>query len=165
MDPISTTRERLVDIWNSQFGKERHLKVRWLMNPNEEPQRGVEIVEQSGVIVDVRPLADWQSDDVWPVIATPPLINCHTHLEFSSISELLTPSNPFPDWIRSLMQWRREQPENPSRPAIELGMKESRAAGVAAIGEITTGNSGTCHHAIPKMIRAPPWCHSAKPLD
>ncbi len=109
------------------------------MNPNEEPQRGVEIVEQSGVIVDVRPLADWQSDDVWPVIATPPLINCHTHLEFSSISEPLTPSNPFPDWIRSLMQWRREQPENPSRPAIELGMKESRAAGVAAIGEITTG--------------------------
>ncbi len=39
------------------------------------------------------------------------------------------------------MQWRREQPENPSRPAIELGMKESRAAGVAAIGEITTGGT------------------------
>jgi cytosine/adenosine deaminase-related metal-dependent hydrolase len=131
--------QRLRDEWHSRAGQERSLKVRWLMNPNEEPQRGVEIVEQSGVIVDVRPLADWQADDIWPVIATPPLINCHTHLEFSSISESLTPSNPFPEWIRSLMQWRREQPENPSRRAIELGMKESQAAGVAAIGEITTG--------------------------
>lgn len=131
--------QRLQDEWHSRAGQERSIKVRWLMNPHKEPQRGVEMVEQSGVIVDVRPLADWQAEDVWPVIATPPLINCHTHLEFSSISEPLAPPNPFPDWIRSLMQWRREQPENPSRRAIELGMKESRAAGVAAIGEITTG--------------------------
>ena len=145
--------QRLRDEWHSRTGQERSLKVRWLMNPNEEPQRGVQIVEQSGVIVDVRPLTDWQADDVWPVIATPPLINCHTHLEFSSISEPLAPSNPFPDWIRSLMQWRREQPENPSRRAIDLGMKESRAAGVAAIGEITTGELAdvlSCYSSLEK---------------
>ncbi|MFN9719862.1 MAG: amidohydrolase family protein, partial [Planctomycetota bacterium] len=138
MDHMPTTRNRLIDHWNSRIGEERHLRVRWLMNPDEEPRRGAEIVEQSGVIVDVRPLSEWQAEDVWPVIATPPLVNCHTHLEFSSITDPLRPADPFPDWIRSLMKWRRDQPENASPSAISSGIEQSQSAGVAAVGEITT---------------------------
>lgn len=138
-DEQVTMLRRLLDKWDERCGQERRLKVRWLMNPDAEPIPGAEIVEQSGIIMDVRPLAEWQSDDVWPVLLTPPLINSHTHLEFSSLEQPLLPSQPFPDWIRSLMRWRREQPMT-AESAIQSGMLESQSAGVAILGEITTAD-------------------------
>ena len=66
------------DDWQSRSGRERVLRVRWLLNPAQPPLENVEIVEQHGRISEIRPLSA-SARDVLPVILIPTLVNAHTH--------------------------------------------------------------------------------------
>ena len=123
------------DDWQSRNGSERILRVRWLLNPNEAPLENVEIVEQHGHIVEIRPLAVTVGN-ILPVIMTPTLVNAHTHLEFSALPEPIRPALPFPDWISAVIQWRRSSIGNTD--GVSQGLVESQRVGVTTIGEITT---------------------------
>lgn len=131
-DPLQSFK----DDWQSRNGCERILRVRWLLNPNEAPLENVEIVEQHGHITEIRPLAA-AADNMLPVILTPPLVNAHTHLEFSALSEPIRPALPFPDWISAVIQWRRSTVDG-NMDGVPQGLQESQRVGVTTIGEITT---------------------------
>lgn len=66
----------------------------------------------------------------------PTLVNAHTHLEFSALSEPIRPALPFPDWIFAVIQWRRSTVDD--NTGVPQGLMESHRSGVSTIGEITT---------------------------
>ena len=95
-----------LDDWESRRGHEREIRVRWLLNPDQPPLENAEIVEQDGFITDIRSLSA-SAADILPVIVTPTFVNPHTHLEFSTLRQPLTPALPFQDWIKGVIRWRR----------------------------------------------------------
>ena len=124
------------DDWQSRDGCERILRVRWLLNPNQPPLENVEIVEQGGRISEIRTLPA-TATNVLPVVLTPMLVNAHTHLEFSDLTEPIRPALPFPEWISAVIQWRRGK-DGTENDGVSRGLQESIRSGVGAIGEITT---------------------------
>lgn len=124
------------DGWLSQCGGERILRVRWLLNPDQSPLENMEIVEQHGRIAEIRSLSS-DARNVLPVILIPTLVNAHTHLEFSPLSEPIHPAFPFQDWITAVIQWRRGGDPMIGH-AVRRGLEESLRNGVTAVGEITT---------------------------
>ncbi|MDX1930824.1 MAG: amidohydrolase family protein [Pirellulaceae bacterium] len=74
------------------------------------------------------------------------LVNAHTHLEFSDLSEPFAAGSNFPEWIGSVIRHRRKIAENNSsqdylrlrQAALRNGFEESSRAGVALIGDIVT---------------------------
>ncbi len=134
---MSLSCQRWKEQWYSRVGEERSVRVRWLLNPECEPLQNVELTEQRGQIVDIRKLGDSESHGILPMVILPPLVNAHTHLEFSTLQEPLQPAFPFPDWIRAVMQWRHTSPVAAS-DAIQIGVNESRNSGVRLVGEIMT---------------------------
>lgn len=87
-------------------------------------------------------------EDLGEVALLPRLVNAHTHLEFSGLSQPLGSSGEnFAAWIRRVIEWRREwQAECGGEDAIAArraadvtrGIEESVRAGVGAVGEIAT---------------------------
>ena len=124
------------DDWQAHSGGERILRVRWLLNPDQPPLENVEIVEQRGQIAELRPLSP-DARNVLPVILIPTLVNSHTHLEFSTLSEPIHPALPFQDWITAVIHWRRGV-DTIGGTAVQRGLAESLQNGVTAVGEITT---------------------------
>lgn len=122
--------------WQSQSGSERILKVRWVLNPEQPPLENMAITEQNGQILDIRPVRA-SASDILPILLIPPLVNAHTHLEFSSLTEPIRPAQPFQDWITAVIQWRRGVDAS-NRECIAKGLAESRQSGVTVVGEITT---------------------------
>ena len=137
------TRERMTyplqvwrEDWLSKIDRERFLRVRWLLNPDQPPLENIEIVEHCGRITEIRSLA--ASDrDVLPVILIPALVNAHTHLEFSSLSKPICPALPFQNWITAVIKSRRGA-DTEGRRSVRQGLIESQQSGVTAVGEITT---------------------------
>jgi cytosine/adenosine deaminase-related metal-dependent hydrolase len=77
----------------------------------------------------------------------PGLVNAHTHLEFSDLTQPLgRPGMAFPDWIRAVVAHRRskvgdslrESPSLERRNAVAAGLAESLRGGVTTLGEIAT---------------------------
>ena len=82
--------------------------------------------------------------DLGEAIILPGLVNAHTHLEFSDLTRPLSAMHGLPAWIEQVVALRRARLLDPAREparltaAIGLGLRESAAAGVTAIGEIAT---------------------------
>jgi cytosine/adenosine deaminase-related metal-dependent hydrolase len=76
--------------------------------------------------------------DLGNVAILPGLVNAHTHLEFSDLQQPLGALGiAFPDWIRAVIELRRQgQRDVPA--SSSMGLQESLRAGVAALGEIAT---------------------------
>jgi cytosine/adenosine deaminase-related metal-dependent hydrolase len=128
------------------------LRARWVFPVAQPPLRDgvVEIVDDK--IIAVRPyrLGD-EVNDLGDVALLPGLVNAHTHLEFSDLQQPLgQPLMPFPDWIRLVIEYRKARADidrhDPygiagsvdAMDAIDRGLTESDAAGVALLGEIAT---------------------------
>lgn len=85
--------------------------------------------------------------DLGHVALIPGLVNAHTHLEFSLVSQPIPTSGRFTDWIRSVVAYRRNHGSDPTA-AIRTGVAESLRAGTTLIGEIaTTGWNETAYSA------------------
>lgn len=136
---LSPQLQRWRDDWISREGEERLLRVRWLLNPDEAVLENVCIREQGGTLLDIRPCLTNELTNVLPVVLLPPLVNAHTHLEFSALQEPLEPALPFQSWIQSLMKWRGSQIAMQSE-SIRSGLTESIDSGVGLIGEISTSD-------------------------
>lgn len=83
--------------------------------------------------------------DLGGVALVPGLVNAHTHLEFSDLTEPLLPARPFSAWLTALIAYRRRRGQ--AWPAVERGVEECRRSGTAGVGEIVTydlnGQQGT----------------------
>ena len=78
--------------------------------------------------------------DLGDSIVLPGLVNAHTHLEFSDLDQPLSAAGGLPAWIERVVTLRRGRNSDAAERGrgIMLGLQESAAAGVTAIGEIAT---------------------------
>ena len=90
-----------------------------------------------GVITAIHNHPDPRANDLGNVAILPGLINAHTHLEFSDISQPLQPPAPFTDWIRSVVSHRKSR-TTPAKAIINQGVMESLQSGTRGLGEIAT---------------------------
>lgn len=76
----------------------------------------------------------------------PGLINCHTHLEFSDLTQPIPANAAFPEWIAAVIRHRRDQLSSLNEDqllqtrfaAIQSGIVESWKYGTAALVDIAT---------------------------
>ncbi len=93
---------------------------------------------------------DGPVEDLGDVILMPGLVNAHAHLEFSDLTAPLgQPGMSLPAWIRLVIS-ERKRANHKAAAAIAAGMAESRAAGVTAIGEISTAPAAAYLDSDPK---------------
>ncbi|MFN3160417.1 MAG: amidohydrolase family protein [Rubinisphaera brasiliensis] len=112
-------------------------KVDWFWaGEGDTPRRGVFIETQSGLISDITPTTPAKFVDLGPAAILPSLANPHCHLEFSDLSEPLSPPLPFADWIGKTVAARRNRTDWPS--SIQSGLQEVNHAGVGLLAEIVT---------------------------
>ncbi|MCP4175842.1 MAG: amidohydrolase family protein [Fuerstiella sp.] len=120
------------------------IRCAWLVNPGEPPRQNIRITIVDGTVAE---MCETPADELARVAAValmPSFVNAHTHLEFSRLTSPLSPPAPFTDWIRSVIQYRSEDPHELhfATDGICSGLRESRQAGVRLIGEITTTETG-----------------------
>jgi aminodeoxyfutalosine deaminase len=81
--------------------------------------------------------------DLGDVALLPGLVNAHTHLEFSDLSQPLgSPGTALVDWIPSVLAYRRSRASDLAA-TIAAGCRESSLQGVTTIGEIATVDAAT----------------------
>ncbi len=126
-----------VEQWKMSAGTERVLDVRWLVTAAEPPREYVRLTEVAGVISDVRQIPDSEQQSAAPLMLFPPMVNAHTHLEFSGLTEPLGPRDSFPGWIGSVLQ-HRNRPQRDAASEISSGLRECERGCLHTIGEIVT---------------------------
>jgi len=75
--------------------------------------------------------------DLGNVAIIPGLVNAHAHLEFSDLQQPLQPTEPFTDWINSVVA-HRQLPGRNTGDIITGGINECHQSGTALVGEIAT---------------------------
>ena len=121
-------------------GDSARLCVRWLLNPDQTPQENCCLTITSGILAEIRPCQ--ATDRIQPLALIPPLVNTHTHLEFSSLQQPFSATGTFPDWIGRVLEWRSQVTHDQSE-RIRLGVQESRNAAVRLVGDILTSPAAT----------------------
>lgn len=99
---------------------------------------GLRLTIQNGRIVRLSDQPELGEIDLGDRLLLPGLVNAHTHLEFSRLARPIPHAGTFASWIRAVVQWRRGQTDTDYQDALRAGLAESTAAGVAALGEIST---------------------------
>lgn len=112
-------------------------RARWIFPIDSPPIENGVLEIESGKISAIHARSTPDAVNLGNAAILPGLINCHAHLEFSSLAEPFSSARPFASWIKSLVAYRRSQPA-PPREAIRSGLTESVSAGVALVGEIST---------------------------
>lgn len=136
--------ERWQADWQARQGLERTLSVRWLWNPRSEPLSNVTLREFEGVLLDIRPATSYEQNTCLPAILVPPLVNAHTHLEFSELAAPIEPARPFPEWIRSVIRFRQQRGHNGDE-CLASGLNECRAGAVGLVADIATSDILPAH--------------------
>jgi cytosine/adenosine deaminase-related metal-dependent hydrolase len=112
-------------------------QARWIFPVDSEPVENGIIEIQHGRIVAVHATPDPKAEDLGNVAIIPGLINAHTHLEFSDLANPVEPARPFSNWIRAVVEQRRNR-IGPS--AVDRGVQESCQSGTTTLGEIATSD-------------------------
>lgn len=95
----------------------------------------------------------------------PGLINSHCHLEFSDLTEPLPALDSFAHWLRSVVQYRRNQATNTNsltaqrQAAIRSGIAESYRSGVRWIVDMVTcpWDLSWCNPSVTNRYPAASW--------
>ncbi len=120
---------------------ERHsYRARWLFPLDGRAIENGTVEITRGRISAIHARHDPQARDLGNVAIIPGLVNAHTHLEFSDLSQPLGPADSFTDWIRAVVDHRRRR-RTVSLQLVREGLRECADAGTTALGEITTDNA------------------------
>lgn len=122
------------------------LRARYIF-PGDDPPLADALVDIEGSRVSqIAPYAAGSSFgsaefvDLGNVAILPGLVNAHTHLEFSDLSEpLVSTGLSFADWIRRVIAYRRGRTDTQRHSAVRRGLDECTRAGTIALGEIANG--------------------------
>ena len=128
-----------VAAWNAAASEERTIDVAWWFQRGIAARSNVRLRFCEGQLIEHSSVPEADRNRVLPLGIVPPLVNAHTHLEFSTLTEPIAPPTPFPDWIQSVIQWRLNSP-GASQNGVQRGLNECRQHGVTTIGEITTSD-------------------------
>ena len=116
------------------------LRARWVF-PVDQPVIEDGVVEiQGDRISGLRSGPCPDAVDLGDVAIVPGLINAHTHLEFSHLTQPLQPPDPFEEWIRSVVDERRQR-QRPVEAIVRDGLNESARSGTTLVGEIATSSA------------------------
>jgi len=115
-------------------------RAEWVLPVPGAPIRRAGVTVDAGRIVSLDPEPCADAVDLGRVALLPGLINCHTHLELSYLRGRIPPAACFTDWVRPVLRARGELGDvrSPFVLAAARGaIAEARAAGTAAVGDIT----------------------------
>jgi aminodeoxyfutalosine deaminase len=113
------------------------LRARWIFPVSGPPIEDGVIAIEDGTITRLDSGPDPDAIDLKDAAIIPGLVNCHTHLEFSALAQPLRPAAPFAEWIRSVIDSRRNNSQDVDA-AIRGGVEEIRTSGTTLVGEIAT---------------------------
>lgn len=114
-------------------------RAHWVIPVTRPPLQHATLVVEDGRIVDLHDRADPKAEDLGNVAILPGLVNAHTHLEFSTLTEPLPMDGGFPAWIQQVVAQRRAQ-QGSRAIALQEGLRESAEAGTCLLGEIATAD-------------------------
>ena len=112
-------------------------QAEWVFPVAGPPIRDGVVEVTQGVITAVHGKRDSSAHRLPGIAIIPGLVNAHTHLEFSSLTEPLQPASPFPDWLRAVIRWRRTGTHDFAASVLE-GQTQSRDVGTTTLGEIAS---------------------------
>ena len=118
------------------------LRARWVFPVDQPPiDGGVVVIDGERIVAVGRNVETGEVRDLGDVAILPGLVNAHTHLEFSDLTEPIgEPGMAFPNWIREVVSRRRSTDpvaaETAAVAAIHQGLAECVAHGVTTVGEI-----------------------------
>lgn len=110
--------------------------ARWVFPISTPPLENGVVEVANGRIVAVHDRPNPSAVNLGNVAIIPGLVNAHTHLEFSDLTQPVQPALPFTEWIRSLVTVRRTTPA--THIVIQAGLNECHANGATLVGEIAT---------------------------
>ncbi|MEX2287713.1 MAG: amidohydrolase family protein [Planctomycetaceae bacterium] len=117
---------------------ERHsFRARWLFPLDGQPIENGTVEITRGRISAIHDRHDPRARDLGNVAIIPGLVNAHTHLEFSDLSRPLGPADSFTEWVRAVVDHRRNR-KTDRLQLVRQGLCECADAGTTALGEITT---------------------------
>jgi cytosine/adenosine deaminase-related metal-dependent hydrolase len=105
----------------------------------EPIENGTIETDSTGRIVARHARDDPRAENLGNVAVIPGLVNAHTHLEFSGRDSPLSSGEPFTDWIRAVVAWRRGGSSNQAAD-VRCGLSELAVAGTTLVGEIAAGD-------------------------
>ncbi len=113
------------------------VRARWIFPVDGPPIENGLLQIEAGRVTSVASTSGQEDLDLGDVAVIPGLVNAHTHLEFSDITEPLPPSSGFASWIGSVVRHRRERSAEP-RSIVSQGLNECAAGGTSTVGEIAS---------------------------
>ncbi len=141
------------------------LRGRWVLPLASPPMSGGWVrIERGRVAALGRGDPGGPCSDLGDAVILPGLVNAHTHLELSDLRRPLAAAaahEGLPGWIRSVVASRRERAADSRtvsesaavEAAVRVGLAESAAEGVTAIGEIATRITAAHSHASGPRLR------------
>jgi cytosine/adenosine deaminase-related metal-dependent hydrolase len=109
--------------------------VAWFITGDARPDVTVRIGE--GRLLSVEPGRSADAIELGAVALISGLVNAHTHLEFSGMTQPIPTTGRFTDWIRAVVAHRRAHPTAVG-DAIRSGIRESIESGTTLLGDIAT---------------------------
>ncbi len=101
--------------------------------------RNVVLTLRGGRIVDRQNDVKGTTDIAWDQCAVvPPLVNAHTHLEFSQLEQPIAAGADFSQWLDAVIATRQSNLPGDDAAAVQEGIRQSADLGVQWIGEIAT---------------------------
>ncbi len=120
---------------------EKVFRARWLLPISRPPIKRGWVLTRGHAILELgerKPPSGYPLEDLGDVAILPGLVNAHTHLEFSGLTQPLGfPGIALHEWVGLVIDLRKKRRRDPGQ-LIAAGLAESRAAGVRLIGEIAT---------------------------
>lgn len=105
-----------------------------------EVLRDAAVTVDAGRIAAVHIAPPANAIDLPRTVILPGLVNAHTHLELSYLHGRIPPTPSFGEWVRAVMETRRQYPD-PADPRIlepaRAAMAKARRAGTALFGEVS----------------------------
>jgi cytosine/adenosine deaminase-related metal-dependent hydrolase len=118
--------------------------ARWVVPVTRPPLENGTVTIRGDRIEAVDPQGVRSADrDLGNVAILPGLVNAHTHLDLSGARGLIPPTRPenFPDWLRSVIAYRRSRSADQVQQDIRRGLADCLAAGTVLLGDITAGGA------------------------
>ena len=120
----------------------RLIRARWIFPTGALPIADGLLEIEDGIVAGIsasggKGKAGGATSDLGNVAIIPGLVNVHTHLEFSHLPAPIAAGGTFARWIADVIAERAGRPGSVEH-SRQMGLIESRSAGIAALGEIAT---------------------------
>lgn len=132
------------------------LTARWLL-PVDGPalERGTVTIRNDRIEAVAAHGSHTPDVDLGNTVMVPGFVNAHTHLDLSGAAGQTPPTTAatFPDWLRSVIAFRRNRTGDILQSDIQTGLNACLNAGTTLIGDITA-NGATWNTLVAAPVRA-----------